>query len=117
MWFLTKKGFISLVQCPQEAAGDKLLVQGRCREEIDAFVALLDQAAGEAHEVQHVGDAASPFVVVARKDVVAQAVARLVTEIDYTEFVRTVNFDFGADPAFLLWVSPGGLQIGRVKPE
>jgi hypothetical protein len=106
-----------LAQHPQESDGDKLLVQGRCREEIDAFVALLDQAAGEAHEVQHVGDAASPFMVVARKSVLAQVVARLVMDIDYTEFVRTVHFDFGADPAFLLWVTPGGLQIGRVKPE
>ena len=117
MWLLTKTGFVNLVQHPQQADGDKLLVQARCREEIDAFVALLDQAAGEAHEVQHVSDASYPFTVVARKDVVAQVVARLVTEIDYTEFVRTVHFDFGADPAFLLWVSPGGLQVGRVKPE
>lgn len=117
MWFLTRKGFVSLVRHPQESERDKLVVQGRCREDIDAFVGLLDQTAGESHEVQHVGDAAFPFTVVARKAVVAQVVARLVTEIDYSEFVRTVHFDFGADPDFLLWVNAGGLQIGRVKPE
>ena len=61
-------------------------------------------------------DAAWRFVTLARKNVVAQVIARLVAEIDYAEFIRSVHFDFGADPQFLIWTQPNGLQVARLKP-
>jgi hypothetical protein len=31
--------------------------------------------------------------------------------------MRSVNFDFGTDPGYLLMMRPNGIQIARVEPE
>jgi len=115
VWIFTKVGFFSLVQSPQDA--DRLLVQARDRGEVGVFVRLLDEVAGEKHEAKQVGDSPCPFLVVAQRNVVAQVLARLATEIDYTQFSRVVHFDFGVAPDYFFWVAGGGLQVLRVNPE
>ncbi len=123
MWIFTKIGFIGLVQAPQppQKPGhpkepDKLIVQAQARDEIEKIVALLDEIGGTTHEIEQATDGFVRFATVANKDVAAQAVARLVAEIDYGHFTQAVNFDFGSDPQFLLWTKPTGLQVARIKP-
>ena len=53
----------------------------------------------------------------ANKATVAEAVARLITQIDYLEFMRTVRFDFGTQPDCLLFVTANGLEVARLKTK
>lgn len=115
MWIFTKSGFVSLAQHPQEP--DMLLVQTRTEAEMAAIVRVLDRIAGHGHQVERVSDSACPFVVTATRSAVVQMLARWVENIDYAKFVRSVHFDFGNSPEFLLWMSSGGLQVARVNPE
>jgi hypothetical protein len=46
-----------------------------------------------------------------------QAICHLVEQIDYGHFMRSVQFDFGSEHGYLLWLNPTGLQVARVKPE
>jgi hypothetical protein len=115
MWLFTKSGFVSLAQHPQEP--EMLLVQTRTEAEMASIVQVLDKIAGQAHQVGRVSDVACPFVVTAKKSVAAQMLAQLVEGIDYTKLIRSVHFDFGSSPEFLLWMTAGGLQIARVNPE
>jgi hypothetical protein len=114
MWIFSRNGFISLAMHPQEA--DKLVVQTQTSEEMDRIVLLLDEL-GSKHEIERVMDGFCRFATVAHKDVAAQLIARLVVGIDYSRFTQAVNFDFGTDPQFLLWMNTNGLQVARVSPE
>lgn len=115
MWLFAKSGFVSLTQHPQEP--EMLLVQTRTKEEMDAVVRVLDKIVGHGHRIEHVSDASCPWVVTATRSAVVQMIARLIEGIDYTKFVRSVHFDFGTDPEFLLWMTSGGLQVARINPE
>ena len=55
------------------------------------------------------------FIVMAKRSVVAQAVGRLVAEIDYGKFIHSVHVDFGSQPGFMLWLNRTGLQVARVR--
>ena len=115
MWLFTKNGHLSLAQHGSDP--DCLLVQAQSRVDLDRFVGLLDEIDGQKHEVQATADGDCRFGVVAKKTVSAQAVARLVAEVDYVRFTQSVSFDFGTEPGYLLWMRPNGLQVARVKPE
>jgi hypothetical protein len=114
MWIFTKAGFIGLAQHPQQ--DDKLLWQAQSQDEIESMVGLLDEIGGTKHEVEQATDGFARFAVVTAKNIAAQAVARLLAQIDYSHFTQAVNFDFGSDPQFLLWTKPTGLQVARIKP-
>lgn len=114
MWIFTRNGFISLAEHPQE--GNKLIIQTQTHEQMQQVVRLLDQD-GSKHEIERTMDGFCRFQAIAKKDVAAQAVAWIVTGIDYGRFTQAVNFDFGSDPQFLLWMNPSGLQVARVSPE
>ena len=115
MWIFSKDGHLSLAQHPTQP--DCLVVQAQQRPDMDSFVSLLNEVSGAQHEIQPGGDSGYCCTVVARKSTVAQAVAKLVSDIDYGHFVQSMHFDFGAQPGFLTWITPTGLQVARVKPE
>ena len=55
------------------------------------------------------------FLVMAKRAIVAEAVARMVTAIDYGKFLHSVHFDFGKQPGYLLWLNKTGLQVATVR--
>ena len=63
---------------------------------MDWFVALLDEIGGQRHEVQETTEGDYRFLVMARRAVVAEAVARMVAAIDYGKFLHSQHFDFGS---------------------
>ena len=111
MWLFTKNGHFNVVQ-----QGDNLLIQSQTQKDIDRFAAVLEDVANHKYEVQPTNGGYRFQIVAARKDI-AQTVARLVREIDYSSLMRSVNFDFGSEPGFLLLMRPNGLQVARVNPE
>lgn len=115
MWLFTKSGHLSLAQHPTQP--DFLVVQAQKQQDMDRFVGLLDEASGQQHEVQATADSGYCCTVVAAKANVAQAVARMVAEIDYSRFMQSMHMHFGREPGFLTWITPNGLQVARVKPE
>ena len=114
MWIFSRQGFIGLAQHPQQA--DKLVVQTRSREEMEHVVRLLNEG-GDKHEVERVMDGFCRFATVVNKEEAAKVIARLVADIDYSRFTQSVNFDFGADPQYILLMTPVGLQVARVSPD
>ncbi len=115
MWLFTKHGHLSLSQHAGEP--DILIVHTQVREDIDRFVALLDQVDSRKHEVTEPMDGDYKFLVMARRIAVTRAVARMVAAIDYGKFVHSVHFDFGNQPGYFLWLNQTGLQVARVNPE
>jgi len=115
MWIFSKHGHLNVVQ--QEGEPNSLVVQSQTKVDIDRFVTLLDEGGGNRHEVQAVGNGDYRFQVTAARQDVAAAVARLVSGIDYSSLMRSVNFDFGTQPGYVLLVRPNGLQVARVSPE
>jgi hypothetical protein len=113
MWIFSKHGHFSLGQHPDDHG--RLVVHSQLREELDSFVALLDEIGGEQHEIQETVEGDNHYRVMARRTVVAEAVARLVAAIDYGKFVHSVHFDFGKQPGYLLWLNPAGLQVATVR--
>ena len=115
MWLFTKHGHISLVK--HETKPDSLVVYAQVREDIDGFITLLGVPEKQEYEVQEVVDGDYRFAVEAKRAAVAEAVSRMINEIDYGRFMRSVHIDFGKEPGYLLWLNPTGLQVSRVKPE
>ena len=114
MWLFTRLGFIGLAQHPQEP--NKLIVQTQTCEEMEQIVVMLDEIGGQ-HPIEKTMDGFCRFSTVASKEAAAEMVGQMVTAIDYGRFVQAINFDFGNDPQFLLWMNTSGLQIARVSPE
>jgi hypothetical protein len=92
-----------------------LVVHTQLREELDSFVALLDEIAGQKHEVQERTEGDYRFEVMGKRAVVAQAVARMVAAIDYFKFLHSFHVDFGKQPGYLLWLNKTGLQVATVR--
>ena len=115
MLLYTRIGKLSLLQHPTE--NSSLLIHADQQEGVDRVVAMLDEIGGHCHEVQPIQEGDFRFEVVASKADVAQAVARLVAEINYLEFMRTLRITFGTDPGFMLTVTPNGLEVARVKTK
>ena len=115
MWVFTKLGHFSLGNDPFDT--NRLIVQAERRDEMERLAAVLDDAGGEQHELQPTAEGNYRFLVMAKRRYRCEAVARMVSEIDYGKFVQSVNFDFGSEPGYLLSVSPTGLQVARVRPQ
>jgi hypothetical protein len=115
MWLFTKSGHLSMAQHPTDPG--RLVIHAQSQEDVERFVTLLDGVGKERHEAEPSVESGYRFTITARRSVVAQAVARIVGEIDYQRFTQSVHFDFGHKPEFLLWTSPTGVQVARVKPE
>jgi hypothetical protein len=115
MWIFTKDGHLSLGNDPFNP--DRLIIHSQLREEMDRFVSILDQIGGQKHEVQPTMEANYRCMVAAKREVVAKAIGKMISEIDYGKFVQSVTFDFGSEPGYLLAVTPTGLQVARVQPQ
>ncbi len=114
MWIFNKQGHFAIGQDAFDHS--KLLVHTQLREELEAVVAMLDQVAGgQRHEIEERIEGDYRFVVTARREVVAEAVARLVAAIDYTKHTNSFHVDFGAKPGFILWLNRTGLQVATVR--
>ena len=113
MWLFTKDGHVSIGQ--HSSAPDYLVVHSRMREEMDSFVALLDEVADKRHEIQETTEGDYRFLVMARRPVVAEAVSRMIAAIDYAKVMHAVHFDFGAQPGFVLLVGKSGLQVAIAR--
>jgi hypothetical protein len=113
MWLFTKHGHLSIG--PHSSEPGYLVVHSRTREEMDKFVALLDEVGDRKHEVQETTEGDYHYLVMAQRSVVAEAVARLVTAIDYGKVMHGMSFDFGEQPGFLLLVGKTGLQVAIAR--
>ena len=113
MWIFSKQGHVSIGQNPFNL--DQLIIHTQLREEIEAVVALLDKAGGKRHEVMEMTEGDYEFKVFAERAVVAEAVARMVSDIDYTKHTDSFHVDFGAKPGFILWLNRTGLQVATVR--
>jgi hypothetical protein len=113
MWLFTKNGHLSIGQ--HAFNPDYLVLHAQVREDIDGFVAVLDEIGGQQHEIQETVEGDCKFSVMARRAVVAEAVARMVAAIDYGKHLHSFHVDFGKQPGFLLWLNPTGLQVATVR--
>ena len=113
MWIFGKHGHLSI----GELAGQPeiLEVRSQLREEMESFVPLLDAIDGQRHEILERVEEDYLFLVLAKRPVVAEAVSRLVIEIDYGKFVNSFHVDFGEQPGYLLWLNRAGLQVATVR--
>ncbi|NLF69662.1 MAG: hypothetical protein GX575_11475 [Candidatus Anammoximicrobium sp.] len=118
MWIFSRHGFVDLVQHPHPDHADKLLVRAQVQEDMAAFVALLDEAAGQPHAVEQTYDGSLRFTTVATKETVAKVVSDLVANIDYTKFKQSaVHFDLGAKSSYVVWLGPNDLQVTKLLRE
>ena len=115
MLLFTRLGRLSLLQHPIDTTLLQIYLQKQ--DQVDRLVAMLDEIGRERHAVQAIWEGEYRFQIIARKATVAEAIARMVADIDYLEFIRTVRFDFGAEPGFMLMVTPNGLEVARVKTK
>ena len=113
MWLFTKNGHLSIGQHAFDH--DYLVVHAQLREEMDSFVPLLNAVSGQNHEVQETAEGDYKFLVMAKRSVVAEAIARLVSQIDYGKFLHSQHFDFGKQPGYLVWMNRTGLQVATVR--
>lgn len=114
MWLFTRHGFVDLVQHPHPDHAEKLLVRTQVQEDMAAFVALLNEAAGQPHAVEQTYDGDYRFVTTAAKTTVATVVANIVVGIDYTKFKQAVHFDLGRDNTFVVMLGPNDLQVAKL---
>jgi hypothetical protein len=115
MLLFTRLGRLSLLQHPIDTT--LLQIHLQKQDQVDRLVAMLDEIGREQHAVQPIWEGDYRFQITARKATVAEAIARLVAEIDYAEFIRSVHFDFGAEPGFMLLVTANGLEVARLKTK
>ena len=113
MWIFTKQGHCAIGQDAFDHS--QLLIHTQLREELEAVVAVLDQVGGQRHEIEERVDGDYRFVVTARREVVAEAVARMVAAIDYDKHVHSLHIDHGSQPGYFLWLNRAGLQVATVR--
>ena len=113
MWIFSKDGHLSIGQNANDH--DVLVIHAQLKEDIDEFVAILDEIGGQKHHVQETTEGDYRHLVMARRAVVAEAVGRLVNVIDYGKFIHSLHVDFGAQPGYLLWLNKTGLQVATVR--
>ena len=115
MLLFTRLGRMSLLQ---HAIDTNLLqIYLQKQDQVDRLVAMLDEIGRERHAVQAIWEGEYRFQIIARKATVAEAIARLVAEICYVEFIRSAHFDLGAEPGFMLMVTANGLEVARLKTK
>jgi len=116
MWVFGKTGFLSIVK--HRYLPGRLMIRARVREDLESFVSLLDEISGGHHKIKKTSDADYGFRTTARKEVVAQAIARLTAEIDYTNFKDEIHkqADPDRDRAYMdVWAAMHGLQNAKLR--
>lgn len=115
MLLFTRLGQLSLLQHPIDTTALQVYVHKDV--DVERLVALFDEIGREDHAIERIFEGDFRAIVVAKKTTVAEAVGRMVSEICYVEFMRTVRFDFGTQPDCLLMVTTKGIEVLRRKPE
>ena len=113
MWIFGKQGHLSIGQHASDH--DQLVVHAQLREDIEGFVAVLDQVGGQKPEILETVEGDYRWSVMGRRSVVAETVAKMVASIDYGKHLHSFHVDFGAKPGFILWVNKTGLQVAAVR--
>jgi hypothetical protein len=113
MWLFTKNAHLSIGQHAGDP--DSLVVHAQLPEDIDSFVAVLNEAGEGQHEAQDMPEGDYRYHVVAKRTEIAAAVARMVSRIDYAQLAHSFRVDFGTKPGCLLWVDRGGVQLAKVR--
>jgi hypothetical protein len=87
MWLMTPVGFFSVVRKPTDIEGKTLTVRARVREDLEA---LKTKYLPELDEIQESEVNDYRYRAVATQEAVAQAMARLVNDLDYDNFKNAV---------------------------
>jgi hypothetical protein len=87
MWIQTTIGFFSIVQKPEDVAGDTLNVRARSREHLEALKLAYLQESGP---IQVGGFTDYPYRIVAPRHAVEDAMSMIVAAIDYRNFKDAV---------------------------
>ena len=88
MWIQTTIGFFSIVQKPEDVAGDTLTVRARSRDHIEALKLAYLQESGP---IQVGGATDYPYRIVAPRHAVEDAMTMVVAAIDYINFKDAVG--------------------------
>jgi len=116
MWVFTTSGFLSIVK--HRYLPGRLMIRARVREDIEHFIALLDEIGGGHHKIKETPDGDYRFRTTARKEIVAQAIAGITTEIDYDNFKDAVHGDVHRDRAYMgVWSAMHGLQSAKLRGD
>lgn len=110
MWLMTPVGFFSVVRKPTDIEGKTLTVRARVREDLEA---LKTKYLPELDEIQESEVNDYRYRAVATQEAVAQAMARLVNDLDYDNFKNAVAKRQGqgrADVYHDVWSVLYGLQ-------
>jgi hypothetical protein len=87
MWIQTTIGFFSIVQKPEDVAGDTLTVRARSRDHLEALKLAYLQESGP---IQVGGFTDYPYRIVAPRHAVEDALSMIVAAIDYCNFKDAV---------------------------
>ncbi|WP_292933055.1 hypothetical protein [Novosphingobium sp. PASSN1] len=115
MWIITKIGFFSVVEKPEDAEGGNLTIRSRVRSDLEN---LRDRYLPDMGEI---GDSTASdyrFRAVAPRDAVSAAMAALVAGIDYSNFKSAVSVTQGYGRAEVyghVWGELYRLQSGRFE--
>lgn len=110
MWLLAKDGFYSIVQKPEDKAGDMLSVRARRREDLEK---LIEFTGGEIIVTPH---ADYPYRIVIEREVMAQAAWEMVMQLDYGNFKGSIKEDQRHDIYMAVWGCLRRLE-DRLKPK
>ena len=106
MLLFTRLGRMSLLQHPIDTTALQVYVHKDV--DVERLVALFNEIGREDHAIERIFEGDYRSIIVANKTTVAEAVARLIAQIDYLEFMRTVRFDFGRSPTVCCSSPPTG---------
>ncbi len=110
MWMLSRYGFFSIVQKPEDCSRGTLTVRARVREDLDALRDHMMKNLGPTTETT---DTDYRFRAIAPRSDVADALARLAADIDYSNFKDEVAVRQGKQRAQIygdVWTSLLRLQ-------
>jgi hypothetical protein len=98
MWILTPLGFFSIVQKPNDSAAGTLTVRARVRSDLESLKASVLPGLGAITESKSTD---YRFRATAPRALVETALAKLVTQLDYSNFKTQVSTAQGAKRANL----------------
>jgi hypothetical protein len=113
VWVFSKTGFVSIVK--HKYVPGSLMIRARVKEDLEQFVALLDEVSGSKHAIKETPDGDYAFRTTATKKAVAEVLSRQVNELDYTNFKNSVHGDPDRDSAYMsVWSAMYGLQVAKL---
>jgi len=113
VWVFSKTGFVSIVK--HKYIPGSLMIRARVKEDLENFVAILDEVTGSKHAVKETPDGDYAFRTTATKEAVTQALTRQINDLDYANFKNAVHGDRDRDSAYMsVWSAMNGLQMDKL---